>query len=1328
MNLSNSSWPRFVTRSPAHVDPDFAASTADGMPASELQDLRCAILLGEPGLGKSQVLASLSRSIPTGDRMLLFNLGALGPTEIERRLREDATDILSSLGDDGALHLFFDGVDETALTKKQLASLLTERLRSLPLERLRLRFASRPVDWPDVLQRELEMMLSDIGRKPEIRWLLPLRWADVEIAADAVFRAAARPFLDQVRSARLEPLASRPISLLLLLRLWHRDGELPATRKDVYERGLLRMLDEARSSHEHRKPPSAEESYRVAQCVAGLMLIGGRPSIWSGPAGEEPMGVLTAAEIRGAFKTALGARSALPGDVEALLSIAPLGGSDPLGEWHWAHRSFAEFLAAKWLSNSSASDDTLILLLTAQDIKGERRVIPQLAGVAAWLVDLRSTLFQRLLAYEPELVLQTDLNAREERDKQRVVEALLSAAARPDRVDQWDWDFEQLRHSNLADQLRPWIGDCTRDFFGRRTAVRIAEECKVDGLEAELLQVLGEERRGNLQSLAASALVESYGRNGRWADIQALANLPMAQDHDDEILGAVLETLWPDHLDIATLVSLLRPPRKRWFFGRYFSFLVHDFVSGLRPEQWSVVIRWFAEQRHRRKQPGGRRHSGWSSHQLGDLWKALAQRFTHNQQWKQLGVLDALIGPLHDQDASPYDEHGERVAEVIRNAPMLCHRAFLEHLVEHWTEHPESSARIAAFMEGPSSFHEALRLYTEHVHRDTAMTAACASLARQLFHPQQPEHLDALLEVAARHPEAHTDFGYVLELGRTKDEILAEIERRRPRPTNSRPTAPLNPSPAERIAKRLARVFEGQAEFFPDLVFVQLALAPGATVSRVDVPQSIDTTPGWQSADLATRRDIDRAARVWLEQGNPNEEQWRGTNHLPAEAIAGILAAAHLHVHAPEAVAELTNETWERWALALLVGSTSLNWNSHPIEVLERAMEANPSAFVHRLGKHIRGTSAPSVYLNRLRAVWRPELSQLMRELIVEHRGDVEGADDVFDYACAWMHQERAPRAPIVERYEDFALPVRAAIMAAELKADPEGSWDRVWPWLSTDDELARLVFPRVARGETRRSSFTLKVSAAHKAAMVERVAGLFPPEEDPHHDGAHIVGDRESVADFRNSLLRQIAEMGTSEAAEALSALQERGVDKSGTLGLRQLVEQSIQRAIATQWAPLPLDSITRIVEGGRRAVVYLSSRFESCLRESAKACLSQDYEVIVTEGEARSLPVLESIRDDVERANVVVQLLEWSLGLGPRDGTGGSYLEQEQIVARILHRDLLIGVLQDDRQCPPELGKYLSVLRQRVILLEQQDIETLVSSIKSSVDRRVAELLKPA
>jgi hypothetical protein len=209
------------------VDPEDALAwfgRSDVVSFESIADAPCVVLLGEPGIGKSTALELECRAIEkklagTGDVLLRVDL-----REFQTDQRLAARVFTSRQMEDwrqgaGILHLFFDSLDEALLRIDNIAAVLSSELKKLPPERLRLRLASRTVDWPAGLESSLRNIWG--GDRVRVFELVPLRRMDVVTAAKSE-GIDPDAFLDAIDALGAAPLANRPVTLRFLMNLFNR--------------------------------------------------------------------------------------------------------------------------------------------------------------------------------------------------------------------------------------------------------------------------------------------------------------------------------------------------------------------------------------------------------------------------------------------------------------------------------------------------------------------------------------------------------------------------------------------------------------------------------------------------------------------------------------------------------------------------------------------------------------------------------------------------------------------------------------------------------------------------------------------------------------------------------------------------------------------------------------------------------------------------------------------------------------------------------------------------------------------------------------------------
>ncbi|HEX8607339.1 MAG TPA: hypothetical protein VF679_01720, partial [Pedobacter sp.] len=321
----------------------------------QIAHIPCLALLGEPGIGKSYAIETETKrlerafELDTSQQILHFNLRSYSS---DIHLIQDIFEnerIKDWLSCSSTLHLFLDSLDEGLLRIDTLAALLVDRLKKLPIDRLRLRIACRTAEWSPSLEANLKQLWGEGNFKAYE--LAPLQSKDVWAAAKSE-HLDADAFLSEVASKAAEPLAAKPVTLKLLLNLYRSHNALPATQTELYERGGLLLCDE---ENERRKPKwslTAQQRLRIAARIAAITIFANKASIWmASDTGEQDESDLMVSEIAGGIERDADGIDfrVTEGAVLETLHATGLFTSRGVHRLGWQHQTYAEFLAAWYL-------------------------------------------------------------------------------------------------------------------------------------------------------------------------------------------------------------------------------------------------------------------------------------------------------------------------------------------------------------------------------------------------------------------------------------------------------------------------------------------------------------------------------------------------------------------------------------------------------------------------------------------------------------------------------------------------------------------------------------------------------------------------------------------------------------------------------------------------------------------------------------------------------------------------------------------------------------------------------------------------------------------
>lgn len=506
------------------------------------------VVLGEQGSGKSAAFERLA-----DDAWQLIDLGAVTPSDLDERLEAIQRTA------------WLDALDQWPHGARLLAAKLGAwvRGRAVPV---RVRVACRTHAWGTQLGNAIS---AELGRATVVA-LAPLTRAEVLAAAtDDEDPGRGAAFLQEVERANLESFAARPQTLRWLLSEFTPDRPLKGDRRGLGERAIRRLLDD------DPKAPSPsttlDHRVRIAAALAWGTLLAGRIGI---ALREDVDGSVTPSE---AVEISYAGRA----DVEEVLERPLFSG---LGIRRFAHASYAEELAAEHATRLPVRDVERLVF----EVVGPHRYLPEhLRGFAHGLAARSPPFLMRLARAEPESVLRAGVDL-DDRARAALLDALVERrragrtwlAFLPDEL------LARLRHAGLSAQIAPWLTDA--DWRIRKLAARLAMHAEA----AELVPTLTEIALGVGEPALRVACVQAVAALGAPAALRPLVE-PSTEDPEDEVRGAALRVLWPEHVSAAELFGALQRPCRENFFGQYELFLRTAHIAAyLDRDEVVLGLRW----------------------------------------------------------------------------------------------------------------------------------------------------------------------------------------------------------------------------------------------------------------------------------------------------------------------------------------------------------------------------------------------------------------------------------------------------------------------------------------------------------------------------------------------------------------------------------------------------------------------------------------------------------------------------------------------------------------------------------------------------------------
>ncbi len=878
---------------------------------NQLQAIPCLALLGEPGIGKSWSLsADLNTFLQQSPQMPTMHLNLRGygsEDRLYRALFEDSR-FLQWVEGSHDLHLYLDSFDECLLRIDNVAALLADELPKRPLKRLKLRIACRTASWPPLL----ENVLTSGCNRPDFAAveLVPLRRADVLQAARLSDIVDPNAFLERIDHLGISALASKPITLKMLLDTFRRYGDLPGNVLELYETGCTILCEEQNESRRaaHRVGSlNPRERVAVAGRIAAVTQFGNRFAIWTG---TEAQGVLpedvSVEKLIGGNETA---EDSVKITYDAVLETLGTGlfssrGQERLG---WSHQTLAEYLAAKYcIAHRLPIQQVRSLVFHPR----RRRVIPQVREVASWLALQNEELFAEIAEDEPEVLLGSPSASLSDAQRQVLTGALLRRCDQSEVLHlQNNLELRHLAHPRLTEQLGSVIGDRARSWTTRYFAIRIVRECAINSLGKPLLDLaLSDDESHELRTIAAYAIADVGSVEERKL-LHPLLRATREIDPNDQLRGAALHAVYPGDTYDDEMWDYLEHPRESTFFGSYDNFLSYAVIPKLNASNLPAALRWCA------KQP--LEDLGTVPQLQSEICRLAIEHIAAN------GVADLLVRTIFERCKSyrGFPDRGHKkqpLADILVNDEVRRRRfleAFLPLLTptnEHLLFHPLSVLCSAD-----------LGWFIDRVISGTSPSPQVeAKVVARLACSWESETVKKVWDACQISPTLAAECNALFEPVSLDSEV-AKWERRSRSDFLKESNIQVAPALQPRCEAALESIENGQVDEWLRLIS-EMSVDEGGTRYMAFRQMDVDKLPGWLQAPNEMRSRIIAAAKAYLTLTTFPAINEFPSNQIMNGASAGVNALALLQLTEPsyldaqppeilDTVDFITDRRWTGW-------------------------------------------------------------------------------------------------------------------------------------------------------------------------------------------------------------------------------------------------------------------------------------------------------------------------------------------------------------------------------------------------------------------------------
>lgn len=1156
------------------------------------------VLLGEPGSGKSfesNLLRSLAKEEGKGV-VLSLDLGQFG----------DAGTLAAVLGrmltqcakSEGEPLLMLDALDECRVNIKRAETVIQEALLAAADMKLRLVISCRTSAWPASLEDVLRSQWS--GKNPvKVFDIAPHSRAFVFARLE---KGDIKPeeFFATLDSAGAHGLALHPLGLNFLLAQSKEGRAFSSSRWALYENGCAAFLRPSKRRLEDGNLglPDVRERMRLAGLMAAIVLLTNRTdfSIFTDTAYDSGASARIGVDAIATFPLSRGEASWRP-DRQQCSEVfeSALFVTRDDGGFAFAHRTYAEFLAAHFLSSLHLSSREAMRLLT---LPGTTETLtPQLQQLAAWMTHSNRQLRELVLKADPSMlfdgsVLTDDQVAvgdifdeivlRVEKHKFPIYEYRLIRS------------YGKLAHELLLEKLRAILRDRQRAPAVRQFASDVAAACSLVNELPELLTIsLDREENYEVRQNAGNAIRESV------ADEMKVGLLPLMsgenpEDIEDEMKGIALHCAIDRGMSAGSLVNVLTAEKRPMYAGAYAHALRRFENMTVSAEDVRPIIIWL-----RNHLEADSLEFSWDDvvfHIFSNAALAVAES---NLYWSEFGEVAWLALNQHHKLSSSRSTRSFDDALALDSLDERRQKMFVALL-----ESASGDARLAASTllhgTGLVKYEDGPFLIELYGRQSTSERAREILAYTFTYFPTEAHALvrEWVLDAAGPYADPPDSllrrvFGQSLEAIELESEQAATLKRYHAmsKRNGEQPVPKQRPKSIDLLMTSLASSEGGIPGHWRNMVS-HLRYADdfeGFLMPALEVT----TSPLWRILDDVTRNRLVIAARAFLRHEPPVEEMLAPNviNHQEDAAVAACVLLQTTDKENDEEIDVLA----VRWVRALARYVSGEQPRKAIDELLSKALKRNPSGVSSELLEICRLNIAcpyPRMpdFANGLR----------MESLLANLEALLPGLDGAsFLCLVKYLIEHRSTRAVDelfgrVQREEELSSDFVASCLELIARHEPKHFLNVVWPRLSKDVKAIEALAVKYQHITASQPLPILLFDVRMTEELFELLEERFPAESDIQMSG--LVGPRHHVQEFRTCCIVSLKEMAS---AESIAALERIAARHPGYSWIAYTAHQAEGKANRDAWVPFETAELAVVMKLAAGRVIRTEAELHAVVME---------------------------------------------------------------------------------------------------------------------------------
>ncbi|KAA3602017.1 MAG: hypothetical protein DWQ06_07325 [Calditrichaeota bacterium] len=1188
----------------------------------EIQEFHSLIILGEPGIGKSTILKEMYSKLGEKNKLLVDLNGISEKSELKEELFESSSfkDFLVS---DYKLHIFLDSFDECLLEIKTLVNFVKKQLDKLDSalsNKIFFRIACRTFDWEKQCQ-SLEEKIENFFGSVDVFELAPLRVKDVNEAASSKGLNSAK-FIEEVYQKEVGAFASKPVTFEFLIESFSEDQKLPKSKVEIYEVGcerLCEVLNESRIETNRGMSFPISERVENAKFLAFIFIFSNKDSVYLGNLMKENK-FLKLSDLEGRKVYGVETKSDLLR--ETLDTGLFTGrGNQRIG---FAHKSYAEFLASKFLIEKKLPIEQILNLLI-----NNSQVVPQLEEVASWLASMSKEFARKLLEIEPELLLRGDSIQLEDSLKEKLVLELMKKLDKgllPFFFRDYIQFFDKLNHRNLSKQIAKLLPKPVKFTKAKKFLINLIEYCELSEFKQELLEIaLTKDDKSRVEAVHALTFVGDKKTN---LNLKSILNENNEDDYE-RLRGCTFEAIWKfKSIPINEILEIITPRKRDNYFGSYAHFLSYSLIEYSDLKDLKIALNWALCLLVKRNTMANSNSQYCQINFIQDNeWlKKIFNESDVDYFHKFSSLIDKIILKSWkeiENDSEIFEKFSLLIFYKLKYEYGKMLNIDLHHKFENEWKNNDSKRRsvlkrvIELFKEKKGDIYDIshLRFLCEENdieyfinwignERSECIQKYLAELIRN-FHTQIYDFSSLLLDLCWKKEILKKTLSRNIEAWEIESESAKSVKEGFIRNKKNELILSNKLSEIEIGLTRCEKDNSFWWKFSQDLIgrgfdldLTRLTISNGNVFGRNQINV-------WESIQKNEKKRFLEIAKKYLLEQSANNDNWFGKDVIHLPALAGLRSLILLLNESKNTLNKFDKLIWEKWILFILffVKYSSYEETKLINELIEIAYSKSPNVVINAFESLLNKSKDSSKLIRAFSKLRNQEVLNILIDKLNEENELSETKEVILEEL---LKQNDLQAQEFVKKQisktisnEEIHREKQLRIMnLAYIFLDKE-IWVRVWEVLNNEVEFGKKLIHKIASDYRHQSSNLFEILTTEQLGkLYSFLLTNFPKEKDLIIDGSP-VGSRFEVERFRDSILDYICKIGTKKSYNEVLRIKEEFPQYEW---LKYQVEEARKEFLKNSWLPKNPDDLIRFISDKNLRFVENSEQLLSVVISSLK------------------------------------------------------------------------------------------------------------------------------